>query len=98
MTAILNIINCDSECGPEERFLKELAEYFPKMKFSLINMKLPGQIFGCGERQTLKAGRRKIKLSWSPPISETKHEEYYQRLLNECIGEVEKLYPKRKWF
>tara|TARA_Y100000310_G_scaffold265493_1_gene276555 strand:- start:854 stop:1105 length:252 start_codon:yes stop_codon:yes gene_type:complete len=82
----------------EERFLEQLSGFFPKMKFSLINMKLPSPIFGCDERQTLKAGRKKIKLSWSPPISKIKYEEYYQRLLNECVGEVEKLYPKRKWF
>ena len=82
----------------EERFLEELAEYFPKMKFSLINIKLPGPVFDYEEKQTLKAGRRKIKLAWSPPISEIKYEEYYQKLLGECLKEVEMLYPKRKWF
>ena len=82
----------------EKRFLEELAEYFPKMKFSLINIKLPDLVFDYEEKQTLKAGRKKIKLSWSPPISEIKHESYYQKLLGECLEEVEKLYPKRKWF
>jgi len=83
----------------EERFLNEISEYFPKMKFSLINKDLSnaGHVpFGYKESQTLKAGRKKIKLSWSPPISEIKSEEYYQRLLNECLGEVDKLYPERR--
>ena len=82
----------------EARFLKELAEYFPKMKFSLINTNLPGPVFEYEEKQTLKAGRKKIKLNWSPPISQIKDENLYHRLLGDCIGEVEKLYPKRKWF
>ena len=82
----------------EERFLEELSEYFPKMKFSLINMKLPSPVFDYEERQTLKAGRKKIKLTWSPPISQIKDENLYHRLLGECLDEVEKLYPKRKWF
>jgi len=94
MTAILNIINCDTE----ERFLEELRACFPKMKFSFINMELPNPIFDCAERQTLKAGRKKIKLSWSPPISEIKHEECYQRLLSDCMYEIHKIYPKRRWF
>ena len=85
----------------EERFLNELSEYFPKMKFSLINIDISDTgfvAFDYKESQTLKAGRRKIKLSWSPPISEIKSEEYYQKLFNECLDAVDKLYPKRKWF
>ncbi len=57
----------------EERFLNEISEYFPKMKFSLINKDLSnaGHVpFGYKDSQTLKAGRKKIKLSWSPPIEE----------------------------
>jgi len=83
----------------EERFLNELSEYFPKMKFSLINKDISNDgyvSFNYKESQTLKAGRKKIKLSWSPPISEIKSEEYYQKLLNECLGEVDKLYPERR--
>ena len=94
MTALLNVTNCDLE----ERFLNDLKECFPKMKFTLINKELPSPMFECNERQTLKAGRKKIKLSWSPPISEIKHEEYYQRLLSDCMYEIHKLYPKRRWF
>ena len=94
--AILNTINCEPNI--EERFLEDLEGYFPKMKFSLINMDLPGPIFECNKRQTLKAGRKKLKLSWSPPLSEIKSEELYQRLLGECAYEIHKLYPKRKWF
>jgi len=90
----LNTINCD----PEERFLQEIRQCFPNMKFSLINMDLPGPIFECNERQTLKAGRKKLKLSWTPPLSEIKSEEMYQRLLSECTYEIYKLYPKRRWF
>ena len=82
----------------EEKFLEDLEGCFPKMKFTLINMELPNPIFNCNERQTLKAGRRKLKLSWSPPLSEIKSEELYQRLLGECIDEINELYPKRKWF
>ena len=44
------------------------------------------------------AGRRKLKLSWSPPISEIKDENHYQRLLGDCMDEINKLYPKRRWF
>ena len=98
MTAILNVINCDSNYNMEERFLEDLAECFPKMKFTLINMELPSPIFNCSERQTLKAGRKKLKLSWSPPISEIKDEKFYQRLLGDCIDRINKLYPKRRWF
>ena len=53
----------------EERFLEELRECFPKMKFTLINLELPSPLFDCGERQTLKAGRKKLKSSWTPPLS-----------------------------
>tara|TARA_Y100000034_G_scaffold75153_1_gene90272 strand:+ start:1397 stop:1648 length:252 start_codon:yes stop_codon:yes gene_type:complete len=82
----------------EERFLDELKACFPKMKFSFINMDLPSPLFNCTQRQTLKAGRKKIKLSWSPPLSELKDEKYYQRLLGDCMDEINKLYPKRRWF
>jgi hypothetical protein len=82
----------------EERFLEDLKGCFPKMKFTLINIDLTAPLFECSERQTLKAGRRKIKLSWSPPLSQIKDEKYYQRLLGDCIDEIHKLYPKRKWF
>ena len=33
MTAILNVINCDSNYSMEERFLEDLKGCFPKMKF-----------------------------------------------------------------
>ena len=69
MTAILNVINCDSSYSMEEKFLEELKGCFPKMKFKLINIDLPDPLFDCTERQTLKAGRKKLKLSWTPPIS-----------------------------
>ena len=98
MTALLNVINCDSSYNMEERFLEDLAQCFPKMKFRLINMELPSPIFNCNERQTLKAGRKKLKLSWTPPISEIKDEKYYQRLLGDCMDEIQKLYPKKRWF
>ena len=98
MTAILNVINCDSSYSMEEKFLEELKGCFPKMKFKLINIDLPDPLFDCTERQTLKAGRKKLKLSWSPPISEIKDEKLYQRLLGECMDEINKLYPKRRWF
>ena len=76
MTALLNVINCDSSYSMEERFLDELEQCFPKMKFRLVNIELSSPLFGCSERQTLKAGRKKLKLSWSPPISEIKDEKY----------------------
>jgi len=82
----------------EERFLEDLRGCFPKMKFTFINIDLSSPLFGCTERQTLKAGRRKLKLSWSPPLSEIKDEKYYQRLLGDCMDEINKLYPKRRWF
>jgi len=95
---LLNTTNYDSNDSMEERFLEELRESFPKMKFTLINLELPSPLFDCGERQTLKAGRKKLKSSWTPPLSEIKEEEFYQRLLGECIDEINKLYPKRRWF
>ena len=98
MLAHLNVINCDSSYSMEERFLGDLRECFPKMKFTLINIDLPEPLFDCVIRQTLKAGRKKIKLSWTPPISEIKDEKYYQRLLGDCMDEINKLYPKRRWF
>ena len=98
MLAHLNVINCDSTYSMEERFLEEIRQCFPKMKFSLINMDLPSPLFNCNQRQTLKAGRKKLKISWSPPISEIKDEKYYQRLLGDCMDEINKLYPKRRWF
>ena len=82
----------------EEKFLEELKGCFPKMKFKLINIDLPDPLFDCTERQTLKAGRKKLKLSWTPPISEIKDEKYYQRLLGDCMDEIQKLYPKKRWF
>jgi len=82
----------------EDRFLEDLAGCFPKMKFRLINVELPGPLFGCNERQTLKAGRRKLKLSWTPPISDITDEIFYQRLLGDCMDEINKLYPKKRWF
>jgi len=98
MTALLNVINCDSSYSMEERFLDELEQCFPKMKFRLVNIELSSPLFGCSERQTLKAGRKKLKLSWSPPISEIKDEKYYQRLLGYCVDEIHELYPKKRWF
>ena len=98
MTALLNVINCDPNYNMEERFLEDLSQCFPKMKFRLINIQLSSPLFGCNERQTLKAGRKKLKSSWSPPISEIKDEKYYQRLLGDCIDEITKLYPKKRWF
>ena len=98
MMAILNAINCEPIYNMEERFLEDLKGCFPKMKFTLINMDLPGPIFECNERQTLKAGRKKLSLSWSPPLSEIKGEELYQHLLAQCMDEINKLYPKRRWF
>ena len=98
MTALLNVINYDSNYDMEERFLEDLRQCFPKMKFSLINIDLPSPLFGCTQRQTLKAGRKKVRLSWSPPISDIKDEQYYQRLLGDCMDAVQKLYPKRRWF
>ena len=82
----------------EERFLEDLKGCFPKMKFKFINIDLPSPLFDCTERQTLKAGRKKLKLSWSPPLSEIKDEKHYQHLLGECMDEINKLYPKRRWF
>ena len=70
----------------EERFLKELSEYFPKMKFSLINKDISNEgyvPFSYKESQTLKAGRKKLKISWSPPISEIKSEEYYKLIYSQ---------------
>ena len=96
--ALLNTTNCDSNYSMEDRFLEDLRGCFPKMKFTLINIDLPSPLFGCTERQTLKAGRKKLKSSWSPPISEIKDEKYYQRLLGDCMGEINKLYPKKRWF
>jgi len=98
MMPLLNVINCDSSYSMEERFLEDLEGCFPKMKFTLINIELPSPLFGCTERQTLKAGRKKLKLSWSPPISEIEDEKFYQRLLGDCMDEINKLYPKRRWF
>ena len=98
MTALLNVINYDSSYSMEERFLEDLSGCFPKMKFRLIRIDLSSPLFDCNERQTLKAGRKKLKLSWSPPISEIKDEKYYQRLLGDCMDEINKLYPKRRWF
>ena len=98
MTAILNVINCDSSYSMEEKFLEDLRGCFPKMKFTLINVDLPSPLFDCNERQMLKAGRKQLKLSWSPPISEITDEKYYQRLLGECMEEIQKLYPKKRWF
>ena len=82
----------------EERFLEDLRQCFPKMKFTLINIDLPSPLFDCTQRQTLKAGRKKLSISWSPPLSEIKDEKYYQRLLGDCMGAIQKLYPKRRWF
>tara|TARA_R110000824_G_scaffold57546_2_gene156415 strand:+ start:45869 stop:46120 length:252 start_codon:yes stop_codon:yes gene_type:complete len=82
----------------EDRFIEDLKGNFPKMKFRLINIELPSPLFECGERQTLKAGRRKLKLSWSPPISDITDEKFYQRLLGDCMDEINKLYPKKRWF
>ena len=82
----------------EDRFLEDLKGCFPKMKFRLINIELPSPLFGCSERQTLKAGRRKLKLSWTPPISEITDEKLYQRLLGDCMDAINKLYPKERWF
>ena len=98
MTALLNVINCDSNYSMEERFLQDLKECFPKMKLQFINMELPSPLFNCNERQTLKAGRKKLKSSWSPPISEIKDENLYQRLLSDCIDQICELYPKKRWF
>jgi hypothetical protein len=44
----------------EERFLEELSEFFPKMKFSLINMELPSPIFGCERGKLSKREERKL--------------------------------------
>jgi len=82
----------------EERFLDDLKDCFPKMKFTFVRTELPNPLFGCTERQTLKAGRKKLSISWSPPISEIKDEKYYQRLLGDCMDEINELYPKRRWF
>ena len=98
MKATLNVINCDSNYSMEERFLDDLKGCFPKMKFTLIKIDLPSPLFGCTQRQTLKAGRKKLSMSWSPTISEIKDEKYYQRILGDCIDEVHKLYPKKRWF
>ena len=98
MLTHLNVINYDSTYSMEERFLEDLNGCFPKMKFRLINIDLSSPLFDCTERQTLKAGRKKLKLSWSPPISEIKDEIFYQRLLGDCMDEINKLYPKRRWF
>ena len=95
MMALLNTTNYSFDM--EERFLEDLKGCFPKMKFTLINIDLPSPIFECSERQTLKAGRKKLKFSWSPPLSEIKSEELYQHLLGECIYKINKLYPKRRW-
>ena len=98
MTASLNVINYDPNYSMEDRFIEDLKGCFPKMKFRLINIELPGPLFECNERQTLKAGRRKLKLSWSPPISDITDEKFYQRLLGDCMDEINKLYPKKRWF
>ena len=98
MTALLNVINCDSNYDMEERFLEDLRRCFPNMKFSLINIDLPDPLFDCTQRQTLKAGRKKLSISWNPPLSEIKDEKYYQRLLGDCMDQIQKLYPKRRWF
>ena len=79
----------------EEKVFEKLNELFPNFSFKLIREKVEGLSFDEKEIETLLVNETKIKVFWTPALSECS-EEFFERLWDRLEPAVQEVTNEKK--